>query len=722
MDTLGQGKPGNGRKEKRKRRKVEKEKMKKKKAEYRVNTPTADNGASIFRRCKQRDNAATANGNGLKGYVLRSFTAICLGIWLFGCGSADRNPAGSPRDGGTNVPDTVNVKIMAVTKEESGNGNTEGKSGDAAVGEEKGGIWGGVEGNRTGDTDGPEGEWFYKCLQNGWQGNRMAYEDGYYYFRSQSDYSLCRSAGAGKETEVLADQIPGEIYVRGPDIFFTNISDGRRLYKGYTDGSGWEKISDFPVWNMIVMGDEVYFRSAYHPKCDGFGLQEEEGTGDYLYSMNLSGTGCKMLAAETCTAFTTDGEFLYYLSGLEIFRCALDGNHKEKMATLDNPAAHLMVYRRNLYLLGQGEDNSLMRIELEKNVEAEAKAIPVLSCPDAKGFTFSNGAAFLFWDREIKGYGLETGEPVFHICQPEEAETAFYRERADVPWLDEDRGVFLVNGQLFTRLYDSPEKGVLWFYYHEKEQEGNRFSVFEDVEAMTAGELVSDSSIDTECMFYCPGRTAEGVTEFLDGEFHGEAVYISEQDGKECGTVSVSLPKFADNIEGSAAINRKLERLFEECMAEKDSFFEQLEAKESKGWHGFFERSFEYRLPYVGEHYVSMFFCERGYMGGSWENAHPITFDRYTGEQLSLDDLFSAEPNVYKKRLFGAVYKYMEKNGCGFSGSMESNTLERKWEPDNFYLTPDGIVLCYGEYTIGPGSWDTPRFEIPYARFADLLK
>ncbi len=653
----------------------------------------------------------SVNGKNPRGYVLWCLMAVCLGLWLSGCGAANGNRA-----------DAINIGNAAGTGDESGIWSMKSKSEDTADWKERGGILEGVERYWAEDSDGPEGEWFYKCLQNGWQGNRMAYDDGYYYFRSQSDYSLCRSEGAGKEVEVLADQIPGEIYVRDGNVFFTNVSDGCRLYRGDTHGGGWEKVSDFPVWNMVIMGDEVYFRSAYHPRCDRFGLQEEEGTGSYLYSMSLSGTDSKMLAAETCTAFTTDGKFLYYLSDLEIFRCGLDGNHKEKVGILDNPAAHLMVYRGNLYLLGQGEDNSLMRMELEKTEEAGVKATPVLSCPNAKGFTFSNGVAFLFLDREIKGYRLETGELLFRVCQPEETETDLYREKPDVPWLHEDRGLFLVNGQLFTRLYDSPEKGVLWFFYHGKEQDGNHFSVFEDVEAIASGEFVSDSSIETECMFYCPGKSSEGAAEFLDGELYGEAVYVSEQDGKECGTFSVLLPKFADNIEGSAAINRKLERLFEECMAEKDSFFERLEAEENTGWHGFWECSFEYRLLYVGERYVSMFFCERGAAGGSWEDAHPMTFDRYTGEQLSMDDLFSVEPNVYKKRLFGAVYKYMEKNGYYSWGSMERNVLEKQWEPDGFYLTPDGIVLCYGEYTIGPGSWDTPRFEIPYARFADLLK
>ncbi|MCH5274731.1 MAG: hypothetical protein J1E65_02735, partial [Lachnospiraceae bacterium] len=81
-------------------------------------------------------------------------------------------------------------------------------------------------------------EFYVQCLQNLHQGNSITYADGYYYFRSQTeDYSLCRTEGMGMPVEVVADQIPGAIYVREDRVFFINVSDNRTLYCVGTDGS-----------------------------------------------------------------------------------------------------------------------------------------------------------------------------------------------------------------------------------------------------------------------------------------------------------------------------------------------------------------------------------------------------------------------------------------------------------------------------------------------------
>ena len=179
-------------------------------------------------------------------------------------------------------------------------------------------------------------EFYVKCLQNLYQGNSITYADGYYYFRSQTkDYSLCRTKGTGMSVEVVADQIPGSIYVRADQVYFINVSDNRTLYRVGTDGSGLEKLSDFPMQELIVLEDKIYFRSVYDREYDPFYQLTEEAAEDdrYLYSMNLDGSGCELLVPKVCMRFVTDGECLYYLvheeDGYVLYKSGLNGEKKQ---------------------------------------------------------------------------------------------------------------------------------------------------------------------------------------------------------------------------------------------------------------------------------------------------------------------------------------------------------------------------------------------------------
>lgn len=154
---------------------------------------------------------------------------------------------------------------------------------------------------------------YVQCLQNLHQGNNMVYADGYYYFRSQvENYSLCRTEGSGMPVEVVADQVPGAIYVREDQVYFINVSDNRTLYAVGTDGNGLRKLSDFPMQELVVVEDRVYFRSVYDREYDPFyQLVEEDAEDDrYLYSMKLDGSDCRLLIPRICLKFTTDGKRL----------------------------------------------------------------------------------------------------------------------------------------------------------------------------------------------------------------------------------------------------------------------------------------------------------------------------------------------------------------------------------------------------------------------------
>ena len=99
-----------------------------------------------------------------------------------------------------------------------------------------------------------------------------------------------------------------------------------------------------------------------------------------------------------------------------------------------------------------------------------------------------------------------------------------------------------------------------------------------------------------------------------------------------------------------------------------------------------------------------------------------MTFDRETGKYLTMDELFTVDRTIYMKRLSSAIYKYSELAGKNYiwNEGFDKNVLVKHFKPNCFYLTPDGIVLCYERYAVVAGAGGNPTFEIPYSWFEDI--
>ncbi len=564
---------------------------------------------------------------------------------------------------------------------------------------------------------------YVQFLQNLHQGNSMAYADGYYYFRSQAqDYSLCRSKGAGMPVEVVADQTPGSIYVEGEQIYFLNVSDGRTLYRVGTDGSGLEKLSGISMQELVVVEGKVYFRSVYDQEYDPFyQLTQEEAEGDrYLYSMGLDGSGCTLLAPETCMEFVSDGEWLYYLTkqegeGVALNRCGLDGEDKEKIAVSQTGIWNILPYRGSVYGMDYGQDKRLVRLWPDGTEETLAY--------DVLGYTISEGCAYLMSEEEIRRVDLESGEEGLAVKKrPEE------NGRKDTyPWYagSYNRGIFLVNGQWLARYFESPEKGVLWHIWDNKKRE---FIVFEDMETIPEQELVWDTSLSKECNYFYPGWEGESPEEYLDAdkELHYEESYGVWEDGTDYGNFSITLPKFGPGLSCYEELNRKMDGLMELAMEDKESLFREIEEaqKEQEYCYNWWLRH-EYSHLYVGEKHISILYYRNGYSGGirEWMEPMPMIFDRETGELLLMDDLFTVERKYYMKRLTGAIYKYCERMGYDWwNEPFDNNVLAKNLGELGCYLTPDGLALCYERYAIQMGASGSPAFGVPYERFADIFR
>lgn len=555
-------------------------------------------------------------------------------------------------------------------------------------------------------------DFYVRCLQNLHQGNNITYADGYYYFRSQTEnYSLCRTKGAGMPVEVVADQIPGSIYVRKDQVYFINVSDSRTLYCVGTDGNGLKKISDFPMQELIVSDDKIYFRSVYDREYDPFDQLTEEPAEDdrYLYSMNLDGSGCELLVPKVCMEFVTDGEWLYYLvyeGEFVLYKNSLDGKEEEKILHKKDIIWDILPYQGDLYWVD---------VKQEQLIRSNAQGEEILAF-DVWRFTIACGQAYVISKEEIRRIELATGEERL-LAERENA-----LEDTE-PWHvgEYNRGIFLVNGQVFAKYYESENKGVLWHIL-----DGETFVVFEDMEPLTAEELVLDTSLLYELNFYYPGREDENAEQYLDvdGELHYEESFGTREDGSACGAFSITLPKFNSELDSYEQLNQQMEKLLELALEDKDSFFQEISELDQDPWITW-HREHEYSHLYIGEKYISMYYSRGGYEGGmrDWKDSLPLIFDRETGHMLHMNDLFTVEESIYMKRLTGAIYKYCEMIGDDvWNDIFDNNVLVKNFGDLRCYLTPDGMVLCYERYEIMAGAGGSPTFEIPYDWFADIFK
>lgn len=565
-------------------------------------------------------------------------------------------------------------------------------------------------------------EFYVQGLQNLHQGNSIVYADGYYYFRSQTqNYSLCRTKGTGMPVEVVADQIPGSICVRKDQVYFINVSDSRTLYRVGTDGSGLEKLSDFSMQELIVLEDKIYFRSVYDREYDPFyQLLEEDAEDDrYLYSMNLDGTGCELLLPRVCIEFMTDGEWLYYLlyeegKGFILYKNSPDGQQEEQVLQKEDWIWDVLPYRGALYWV-EGEQDQLVRLNAQGEEEVLAS--------DVRRFTIARGQAYVMNEEKIRRIDLASGKESLFVKKGEILRSDGQVREDIYPWYagNYNRGIFVVNGQVFARYFESEEKGVLWHIL-----EGEKFVVFEDMEPLAPEELVLDSSFLYELNFYYPGRTDEHAEQYLevDNEIQYEESFGTREDGVTYGDFSVTLPRFNSQLPSCEQLNDQMEELFKLAKEDKDSFFQEMSELEQDQCHMWYRRH-GYDHLYIGEDYISMHYFRKGYEGGmrDWKTSLPLIFDRETGLMLHMDDLFTVEESVYKKRLTGAIYKYCEMKGMDYwNEAFDNNVLVKNLGDLRCYLTPDGMVLCYERYEIQAGCAGSPTFEIPYAWFADIFK
>lgn len=127
------------------------------------------------------------------------------------------------------------------------------------------------------------------------------------------------------------------------------------------------------------------------------------------------------------------------------------------------------------------------------------------------------------------------------------------------------------------------------------------------------------------------------------------------------------------------------------------------------------------------DYYISVKRTSDEFIGGAHSNQAVTaeTFLKSNGALLLLSDMFTVDAQTSQKRLLESVratIEGMQKQGGTELFANAADLAEQTFDPTNFFLTSDGIVLFYPTYAIGPFSEGNQYFEIKFSELSDILK
>ena len=120
--------------------------------------------------------------------------------------------------------------------------------------------------------------------------------------------------------QLTVDDDPMEIFVAGEWIYYVNNSDGTRLYRVKTDGTGRQRLNQDWSVNIIVAGDWVYY------------VNNSEQM--KLYRVKTDGSERQKLNDEYTLQILVAGDWVYYTSetdNLAMYRVTTDGGSRQKL-------------------------------------------------------------------------------------------------------------------------------------------------------------------------------------------------------------------------------------------------------------------------------------------------------------------------------------------------------------------------------------------------------
>lgn len=558
----------------------------------------------------------------------------------------------------------------------------------------------------------PDGAFYETTIQNLLFNNCITYSNGYYYYRSQKDYSLCKIKKDSKEIIKVTDAIPQYIYINNNTIYFLNISDDNKLYSVQTDGSNLRKISDNKMDNLVLVNNKFYFLSNYIKEYDilNLGFEKYDDYHDFLYSMNVDGTDATLIIKNVDDEFTTDGKRIYYKeciieelnssdtqSHINLCSSNMNGTDYQTLMKDADYFFYLISYREKLYFT---KDQTLYSIDA--NGLDDKKMI----MNEVYKYTISNGKIYTIKNNQLISLNLLTDD----------------KKVITENTLNDYSDIYVVDGHLLLKHWVSEDLGIVW---HEVDMHTGEYKLFEPVETYSAKDYVIWSSSDVDYLTYdfvFPELKNEDYSEYLDDDII-YTDYYKEYDGSKIGQYSITVPRFNHKIAGHKNINKAFKDIYEQELENKKNIYTEYE-KDSDEHLIHQYNNIQYNYLYLSDQYLSVDFYLRCNTGGrDYIEWRPLLFDRNTGKQLKAEDVFCVDENIYKDRLARILYKYLEfKNSSSYLDvTFEDMGLKNEMQESLFFFSRKGLVVGYPVNSIACTAVGDVKFEIPYAIIEDIL-
>lgn len=134
-------------------------------------------------------------------------------------------------------------------------------------------------------------------------------------------------------------------------------------------------------------------------------------------------------------------------------------------------------------------------------------------------------------------------------------------------------------------------------------------------------------------------------------------------------------------------------------------------------FHGF-EAYMEYNITYNDNSFLSLFVDKYEYTGGAHGSTirSSNTWELCSGLEVPLYALFIPGSN-YRHLLIDLIELQAEYNltqNPGIYFDEYNSLIIKNFNPDSFYLTPNGLTIYYQQYDIAPYSTGIVEFTIPY--------
>jgi len=207
--------------------------------------------------------------------------------------------------------------------------------------------------------------------------------------------------------------------------------------------------------------------------------------------------------------------------------------------------------------------------------------------------------------------------------------------------------------------------------------------------------------------------STEGYEAYLSDDLVYEADHTVGDNGEGYGVYQICLPQFNSRIPGYKQINQYFQRACQEAQTDQEAFFQILDGE--TGRFSYYQMT-DYDYVYIGERFITVAKYRGGYSGGirSWTVQEPVTFDRQTGEAVSLEELLGMTWQEASARLTASACKCLERDGNSWFFLCEENKLSEEFDPEKFFLFPEGIGIYYERYAVDCGAAGDYLFVVPW--------